>query len=124
MPPHFFNPREIVWIEPRKEIRADYIVFVTEPTVSGLHDLKRINELRKIFNIPAGCIINKSDLNEEITEQIAGYLNKERIKIIGYIPYDESFTKAMTVGKTIIEYNESEVSAPLSDMWKKIKQAP
>ena len=101
---------------------ADYVVFVTEPTVSGLHDLKRINDLRKIFKIPAGCIINKSDLNEEITEQIGGYLKKEDIGLIGTIPYDESFTKAMIQGETIVERNGCEAAQRIKDYWKKITQ--
>ncbi|MBN1687342.1 MAG: ATP-binding protein [Spirochaetales bacterium] len=101
---------------------ADYIIFVTEPTVSGLHDLKRVNELRKIFDIPAGCIINKSDLNSEMAKQITDYLDQEGIQFIGNIPYDESFTKAMTNRQTIVEYDGSETGRSLSEYWKTITE--
>ena len=86
---------------------ADYVILVTEPTVSGLHDLKRANEVRANFDVPAGCIINKSDLNTDISKQIANYLKEKSIRLVGEIPYDEDFTKAMTMGKTIIEYNNT-----------------
>ena len=53
---------------------ADFVVFVTESTVSGIHDLKRVYELAKKFNIPSGCITNKVDLNKTIAEQIKEFL--------------------------------------------------
>ncbi len=101
---------------------ADYIVIVTEPTVSGFHDLKRINELRNMFHISAGCIINKSDLNREIAEKISRYLKQENIGLIGTIPYDENFTKAMIHGKAIVEYEGSEAAQWLADYWRDITE--
>jgi len=47
---------------------TDYVVMVTEPTLSGMHDMKRVLEVVRNFGIPAGCIINKADINPEITE--------------------------------------------------------
>jgi len=46
---------------------AKFVVLVTEPSVSGIHDLKRVYELVKKFNIKTGCIINKYDINKKIT---------------------------------------------------------
>ena len=99
---------------------ADYVVFVTEPTLSGLHDLKRINELRNTFDIPAGCIINKSDLNPEITERLHDYLHQEEIEVIGTIPYDECFTSAMLEGETVVERGGSEAASRLRECWQHI----
>ena len=101
---------------------ANFVVLVTEPTVSGLHDLKRVYELVKKFNIKAVCIINKSDLNQEKSNDIIEYLNSENIIHICNLPYDESFTEAMTVGKTIVEYNENNIKPILEKSWEKIKQ--
>jgi len=100
---------------------ANFVVLVTEPSVSGLHDLKRVYELVKKFKIKAGCIINKFDINKKVTEEIIEFLKEEDIVHISNLVYDESFTKAMTIGKTIVEYNNSNLTKVLIESWDKIK---
>ena len=100
---------------------ADFVVLVTEPTVSGLHDLKRVYLLVKKFGIKAGCIINKYDLNSAKADEIKDFLEAENIVHIADLPYDEDFTKAMTEGKTITEYNESSLKEILKSGWRKLK---
>ncbi len=100
---------------------ADFVVLVTEPTVSGLHDLKRVYLLVKKFGIKAGCIINKYDLNSAKADEIKDFLEAENIVHIADLPYDEDFTKAMTEGKTITEYNESSLKETLKSSWKTLK---
>ncbi|MBI9039187.1 MAG: ATP-binding protein [Bacteroidales bacterium] len=101
---------------------ADFVVLVTEPSVSGLHDLKRVYQLVKKFKIKAGCIINKYDINKEITEKIGDFLAEENIMPISKLPYDEDFTKAMTLGKTVVEYENEELKNIITESWNKIKQ--
>ncbi len=101
---------------------ASFVVLVTEPTVSGLHDLKRVYELVKKFSIRAGCIINKADLNDSVSKQIEQFLGKEDIVHIASLPYDESFTKAMTEGQTIVEYGQNHLAEILEESWEKVKQ--
>lgn len=101
---------------------ANYVVLVTEPSLSGLHDLKRVFELVKKFNLKAGCIINKSDINPEVTNKIIRFLKDESIKHIASLPYDENFTKAMTMGKTIVEYDHSGLKDLLVESWEIVKQ--
>ena len=101
---------------------ADFVVLVTEPTVSGIHDLKRVYELVNKFKIKAGCIINKSDLNLQISDEIERFLRKENIIHISNLPYDETFTMAMTNGQTIVEYNNNSLKALLTESWNKVKQ--
>jgi len=101
---------------------ANFVVLVTEPTVSGLHDLKRVYELVKKFNIKAGCIINKSDLNTQVSKEIEEFLKKENIIHFSNLPYDEAFTNAMTNGQTIVEYGQNNLTAILTDSWNMIKQ--
>lgn len=101
---------------------ASYVVLVTEPTVSGLHDLKRVYELVHKFNIPAGCIINKSDLNPQVTQQIKEFMEKEGIDHIASLPYDETFTRAMTNGQTIVEFDGGDLKQILADSWDKVKK--
>jgi len=101
---------------------ADFAVMVTEPTVSGLHDLKRVFELVKKFKIRTGCIINKSDLNIPVTEKIKTFLKEENILHLANLPYDETFTESMTYGKTIVESSDNNLTGIISDTWNKIKQ--
>ena len=102
---------------------AHFVVLVTEPTVSGLHDLKRVYELVKKFNLKAGCIINKADLNLQKALEIETFLKEENIVHISNLPYDESFTKAMTLGQTIVEYSNNNLTKLLTKSWEKIKQS-
>ncbi len=101
---------------------AHFVVLVTEPSVSGFHDLKRVYELVKKFNIKAGCIINKADINSKITDEILSFLVDEKIAVIGTLPYDESFTEAMMAGKTIVEYCDSKLNTAIVAAWNKIKE--
>jgi len=100
---------------------ANFVVLVTEPTVSGIHDLKRVYQLVRKFGIKAGCIINKADLNDSVAAQISDFLNENDIVHIADLPYDESFTKAMTRGKTIVEFDKGELYTLIRKSWESIK---
>jgi len=101
---------------------ANFVVIVTEPTIAGLHDMKRVHQLIQNFKIKAGCIINKADLNISISKKIKDYLKINNIKLLAEFPYDNSFTEAITSGKTIIEYDKGEISALINQSWEKIKK--
>ncbi len=101
---------------------ADYVVLVTEPTVSGIHDLKRVYELVKKFKIPAGCVINKADINAEMTKSIQIFLAEEHIDPLVELPYDEIVTKAMVAGLTIVEYDTGILKENLQAAWARVCQ--
>lgn len=101
---------------------ADFVVFVTEPTISGLHDLKRVHQLVKKFQIRSGCIINKYNLNMDMYLEIEKYMDEESIISLAKIPYDESFTDAMTMARTIIEYDNNALNEILLAGWENLKQ--
>ncbi len=99
---------------------ANYVVFVTEPTVSGLHDLDRVYRLVKKFGIKSACIINKSDINPDMTQKIKEYLKENNIEYLTEINYDKIFTEAMINKKTVVEYSENEIKGKLIYSWNKI----
>jgi len=101
---------------------SDYVVIVIEPTVSGIHDLKRVQELIGKFRINSGCIINKFDINPAVTADIKEFITAAGIDHIADIPYDLAFTDAMTSGLTIVEYKPYGNGQYLSESWHKIKQ--
>lgn len=101
---------------------AKAAVIVTEPTVSGLHDLKRILELTEHFKIPAGIVVNKADINPQVADQIAQLATDRRVVLLGQLPYDTVFVQAQQAGKTILEYQpEGECSTNIKRIWKQIK---
>ena len=99
---------------------ADLVVFVTEPTISAFHDLRRVFELVEQFKIQTVCIINKSDLNEKISNEIQDFMRTNKISLLSSLPYDDSFTKAMIEGKTITEFND-DIKKLLEKSWDQIK---
>jgi MinD superfamily P-loop ATPase len=86
---------------------ADLVVIVTEPTQSGLHDLKRLIDLLKIFKIKSGVIINKYDINAEMSRDIEEFIRLEGIPLLAKIPFDKIFVKAIQNSKSIIEFDKS-----------------
>jgi len=101
---------------------ADYVILVTEAGISGLHDLQRVYALVEKFRIKAGCIINKSDLNTGIRDQIKEFLKEKGIDHLADLPYDTMFTKAMLEGKTIVEYPESDIAITIGSIWQQLKK--
>ncbi len=100
---------------------ADLVVAVTEPTLSGWHDLERLIDLVGQFHTPIKVIINKYDLNEEMAFAIETKLNDKEIEILGKIPYDESIVYALLEGKTINEFeSRGRVANELNKMWSKL----
>jgi MinD superfamily P-loop ATPase len=74
---------------------VDFVVIVTEPTQSGLHDLKRLIELLNIFKIPSGVIINKFDINADMSRRIEVFIKSEEIILLSKISFDKNFIKAI-----------------------------
>jgi len=98
------------------------VLIVTEPTLSGLHDLERVGGLAAHFKIPTLACVNKFDLNEEMSNQIADYCARNRIELVGRIPYDTAVTYAMVAGKSIVEFSDGRVSDAIRDIWHKVEQ--
>lgn len=97
------------------------VLLVTEPSLSGFHDLKRLIELIRQFRLPALAIINKYDLHEELSLDIESYLRQNSIPLGARIPYSKSFYEAMIEGKTIIEFEgNSDITYAINRAWKQL----
>lgn len=103
---------------------SDYALIITEPTVSGLHDLERILEVTAHFNIRTGVIVNKFDINKNMTEKIRKKIQKEdNISYLGELPYDDKFTEAQMQQQSIIEYApDCEVSQKIRDIFERLSE--
>ncbi len=99
---------------------TSYVVIVTEPTMSGLHDLKRIVKTVEHFRIPMGIAINKYDINESQTNEIEKYCADKSLEILGKIPYDSTVKTATEEAKSIMFY-ECPASHEIQKIWNKIE---
>jgi MinD superfamily P-loop ATPase len=99
---------------------VDLAVIVTEPTPSGLHDFKRIAALCDHFKIPVAVIVNKSDLNDQTTEQIASACDAKGYQIAARLPHDAVFVHAMVQKKTVTEFTDSSTASLIRQAWEKI----
>ncbi len=99
---------------------ASALLIVTEPTVSGRHDMERVVQLAAHFNVPAMMCVNKFDLNPEQTLELEEYAIEKGISVLGSVPFDPVFTKAMIQGQTIFEYDgDSETGQAVKLVWER-----
>jgi MinD superfamily P-loop ATPase len=97
---------------------ATAVLIVVEPTLSGLHDMKRVADLAAHFKLPAMVCINKYDLNREMSEVIEAETEKRNLLKVGQIPFDAAFTKAMVDAQTVFEYGPgSQLSQIVESVW-------
>ena len=102
---------------------ADFALIVTEPTVSGVHDLERVVTLIRQFDVIPMVCINKVDLSDYQVEKIENICITEKIEIVGKIKYDPTFVDALNQGEPIIEFDENnESSKEIKKMWSKIEK--
>jgi len=101
---------------------VDAAIVITEPTVSGLHDLERIVQLLQRFRMPAKIVINKYDINPQMTARIHQYALERNMEIAGTIPFDENVDQALLNGKSIVEYPDSPAAKEISKIWQKVFQ--
>jgi MinD superfamily P-loop ATPase len=100
---------------------VDVVVIVTEPTLSGLHDLKRTLEITAGFKLHTNMIINKFDINTDMTSRIETYCNQNGIQVIGKLPFDPLIVEAMVNCQSITDYApDSVISSLLKNTYSKI----
>ena len=103
---------------------VDVSLVITEPTMSGIHDLQRALQLIKHFNVKPIVCVNMYDINKDNTDKILNFCEENNIKVVGRIPFDTKVTEAMVNGETIIEYApESDVSKEIEKIWKGFQES-
>ena len=105
--------------------QATAVLIVAEPTVSGMHDMERVGQLCRHFNIPAAVCINKYDLNLDKTRQIETFSRQHHMEVAGRISFDPLFVEAMVAQKTIIEYSrKSRAAQEIIKVWETVHKMP
>lgn len=101
---------------------ASAVLVISEPTMSGLHDLKRVNELAAFLKVPVMFCINKYDINEDLAQEIKQYGGKNNMDFVGAIPYDKDMTAAMVHQQSLVEYSNGEAAQAVKDMWQTVSE--
>jgi MinD superfamily P-loop ATPase len=102
---------------------ASAVLIVTEPTVSGKHDMERVAQLAAHFKVPAMICVNKFDLNLELTREIETFAKQKGLSCLGRIPFDPIFTKAMIQAQTVFEYDgRSTVGEAIRGTWQRLSE--
>lgn len=99
---------------------VQFALLVTEPTISGLHDLERILDTVTHFGVAAAVIVNKWDLNPERAAEIGEFCRERGLSLIGRIPYDEVVTRAMVGGQPVTAVTDGPVAAELRRVWRAV----
>jgi MinD superfamily P-loop ATPase len=95
-------------------------VVITEPTLSGIHDLDRVISVCCHFAVPVIVCINKYDLNHDNTHQIEDYCRYHGINMAGRIPYDNVVTEALVHGLPVLEYSRDGVAQEIERLWNTV----
>jgi len=101
---------------------TDLVMIVTEPTVSGVHDMERVMQLSAHFGVPTVIVINKADLNTEQAARIEEIANAHGSRVIGRIPFDRAVNDALMAGKTVIEYGEGRATEAMHAIWATLQK--
>jgi len=99
---------------------ASLVVTVTEPTLSGKHDMIRVIDLAAHFSIPALLIVNKWDINPELTVSIEEEARSRGVAPVGRIPYDRAFTEAQIKGRTLVEESAGLPVKNITTIWERV----
>ena len=99
---------------------ADLVLAVTEPTISGQHDLERVFELTGHFKIPTAVCINKYDINPQIAKAIENETVAKGLIVAGRIDYDPAVTKAQVAAKSVVEYSNNDITRQITSVWESV----
>jgi MinD superfamily P-loop ATPase len=100
---------------------ANQVLIVTEPTLSGLHDMKRAMQLAQGFKIPVSVIVNKYDINPDVTAQIEEFSTKAGAWVLGRIPYDPDVIRSMVKCRCVVENGNTPASLAIREIWQRLE---
>lgn len=100
---------------------TDLALIVTEPTLSGIHDMLRIIDTTGHFQIPVKVVINKYDLNQENAQKINDMCESRNIEIVGRIPFSAKVPRSLVHAVPFVEYTEDEVTEEIISIWNKME---
>ncbi|KAB1443688.1 4Fe-4S binding protein [Pseudodesulfovibrio senegalensis] len=101
---------------------VDACLLVAEPTVSAVHDVKRVHELTTHFKIPCVAVINKCGVNPDLENELREFCKESNVPVLGSLAYDTAFTEAQIHGQTVAEYAPDGLGKDIAGMWGRLAQ--
>ena len=95
-------------------------LIVTEPTLSGIHDMMRIADVAKHFKVEHKVVINKYDINLENTSDIEKICQNREIEVVGKLPFSDAVNKALVAGVPVVEFCQDKICKEINNVWSKI----
>jgi len=99
---------------------ASMVLMVAEPTLSAVHDIKRVHALARHFGIPCAAILNKADVCPELTRELASFCGESGITVLGELPFDPAFVAAQLAGQSVAENAPERYERLFSDIWRRL----
>jgi len=100
---------------------ADLALIVTEPTISGMHDMERVTQVSRHFGIPTKLVINKYDLNPGNSETIKQICEQHGVEVIAQLPFSRSVAESIVEGIPLVEFSGNGISHDIAQLWERIK---
>lgn len=100
---------------------ADLALIVTEPTLSGIHDMERVAQVSKQFGITTKVVINKYNINPDNSQEIKKNCNRTNIEVIAQLPFSQKVSESIVKGVPIVEFCTNEIAQDISFLWERIK---
>ena len=100
---------------------ASYLLIVTEPSLSAIHDMERLVDLAEHFDIPVGICLNKFDISEEMSRKVERFAAARSLIVHAKLPYDLGFTEAQLKGRSYVSCGSSETIEMLKGLWQSIR---
>jgi MinD superfamily P-loop ATPase len=100
---------------------VDLALIVTEPTLSGIHDMERITGVSKHFNVPTKVVINKYDLNIKNSEEIKRICDDRGIEVLARLPFSQKVSQSIVEGIPLVEFCNDDIVRDIAHLWYKIK---
>jgi MinD superfamily P-loop ATPase len=101
---------------------ASLALFVVEPTVSGIHDFRRVAQLASRLDVPGLLAVNKADLNDETAIELEAMAMQHGIVPVGRIPYDREVTRAQIARKTVVEASDGPAAQAIRAVWSEVQR--
>jgi MinD superfamily P-loop ATPase len=100
---------------------ADLAVIVTEPTLSGIHDMQRVVQVAGHFGIPTKVVINKYDINPENSEDIRQICEQADIEVVALLPFSRQVSESIVQGIPLVEFSSNGIASDIAMLWERIK---
>jgi MinD superfamily P-loop ATPase len=103
-------------------VDTDLAVAVTEPSLSGLHDLERVVELAGRLRVPVAVIINKADINLENTVALHARCQDWDVPVLAELPFDDIVIRANALQQPLVAMDNGPVAQGLRQAWQAVTQ--